>query len=154
MLIGGRSQRTAHEREAANKLRDRKFELADENTARCRDGKAKAVHAGRQRKGKIGNQQRFTHLGLFANKEDALRWQQSRFHQAGRRSRWLLFEQLRQGQHRRWGGLCRGGIAHSIASVVASSKIASPTVDSFREAARRSAVRASLLTLRRMPLVA
>ena len=45
-------------------------------------------------------------------------------------------------------------IAHSSASAVASSRIDSPTVDSLREAARRSAVRASLLTLRRMPLVA
>jgi hypothetical protein len=48
MLIGGRSQSTAHVREAADKLRDRKFELADENTARRRDGKAKAVCARRQ----------------------------------------------------------------------------------------------------------
>jgi hypothetical protein len=48
MLIGGGSQRTAHEREAADKLRDRKFELADEDPARGRDGKAKAVRTGRQ----------------------------------------------------------------------------------------------------------
>ncbi len=48
MLIGGRSQGTAHEREAADKLRDRKFELADEHTAPRRDGKTKAIHTGRQ----------------------------------------------------------------------------------------------------------
>jgi hypothetical protein len=48
MLIGGRSQSTAHVGEAADKLRDRKFELADENTAARRDGKAKAVCASRQ----------------------------------------------------------------------------------------------------------
>src|SRR5437879_4608426 len=101
MLIGGSSQRTAHEGEAADKLRDRKFELADENTTPRRDGKTKAVHAGRQRQGEVGNQQRLPYLGLSANEQDALRREQSWFHQAGRRSRWLLFEQLRQRQHRR-----------------------------------------------------
>src|SRR2546421_3997147 len=154
MLIGSCSQGTAHERESADELRDRKFELADEDSAPRRDGKAKAIDAGREGQGEVSNQQRLTYFGLSANKEDALWWQQSRLHQAGRRRRWLLFEQLRQRQNRRWDGLCRCGIAHSSASAVASSRIVSPTVDSLREAARRRAVRASLLTLRRMPLVA
>jgi hypothetical protein len=79
MLIGGRSQGAAHGGEAADKLRDRKFELADENPAPRRDGKAQAVDASRQCQGEIGNQQRLTHLGLSAHKQDALRWQQSRF---------------------------------------------------------------------------
>jgi hypothetical protein len=48
MLIGGGSQRTAHKREAADKLRDRKFELTDEHTAWRWDGKAQAVRASRQ----------------------------------------------------------------------------------------------------------
>jgi len=101
MLIGGRSQGTAHEREAADKLRDRKFELADEDAAPRRDRKAKAVGASRQRQGEVGNQERLTHLGLSADKQDTLRWQQSRFHQAGWCLRRLLLEQLRQRQHRR-----------------------------------------------------
>src|SRR6266699_5182 len=101
MLIGGRSQRTAHEREAADKLRDRKFELTDEDPARRRDGKAEAVRASRQGQGEVSNPQILTHLGLSTDKQDALGWQQSRFHQAGWRSRWLLLEQLRQRQHRR-----------------------------------------------------
>src|ERR1019366_3659410 len=46
------------------------------------------------------------------------------------------------------------GAAHSNASVVASSRIDSSTAEALREAARRKAVKASLLTLRRMPLVA
>ena len=46
------------------------------------------------------------------------------------------------------------GAAHSSASLVASSRIDSSTAAALREAARRKAVRASLLTLRRMPLVA
>jgi hypothetical protein len=98
MLIGGRSQGTAHEREAADKLRDRKFELADEDTAPRWDRKAKAVGASRQRQGEVGNQERLTHFGLSADEQEALWWQQSRFDQAGWRSRWLLFEQLRQRQ--------------------------------------------------------
>ena len=43
---------------------------------------------------------------------------------------------------------------HSIASAVASSKMASLTVCDLLAAASRSAVMASLLTLRGMPLVA
>ena len=45
MLIGGCSQGAAHEREAADKLRDRKFELAEEDPAPRRDRKAEVVDA-------------------------------------------------------------------------------------------------------------
>ena len=63
VLIGGRSQSTAHGGQAADELRDGQFELADQHTARRRDGKAEAVRAGRQRQGEVGDQQRFTPNG-------------------------------------------------------------------------------------------
>jgi hypothetical protein len=58
--LGGCSQCTAHEREAAYRLRDGKLKLAP--TARRRDAKAEAVRAGRQGQGEVGDQQRH---GLF-----------------------------------------------------------------------------------------
>jgi hypothetical protein len=48
MLIGGRSQGAAHVGEAAHKLRDRKFELTDEDPAPRRDRKAQAIDASRK----------------------------------------------------------------------------------------------------------
>jgi hypothetical protein len=101
MLIGGRSQGAAHVGKAADKLRDRKFELADENPAPRGDRKAQAVDASRKGQSEVGNQERLTHLGLSADKQDTLRWEQSGFDQAGRRSRWLLLEQLGQRQNGR-----------------------------------------------------
>ena len=47
--IRGASQRAAHEGEAADKLRDGEFELADQDAARSGDGKPGAVRAGGQR---------------------------------------------------------------------------------------------------------
>jgi hypothetical protein len=47
LLIGGCAQRTPHDGKAADELRDGKFELTDQDTARRRDGKADAVRAGR-----------------------------------------------------------------------------------------------------------
>src|SRR6266853_4232117 len=150
--IGGGAQGSPHDRQTADKLRDGKFELADQDASRSRDGKPGAARTGRQREGEVGDQQGFADLGLPTHEEDALRGQQSRFHQAGRRGRRLLLEKLRQRQHRGGWGLLGGG-GHSNASLVASSKIDSSTAAALRAAARRKAVRASLLTLRRMPLV-
>ena len=124
------------------------------HASRRRNGKPGAARAGRQREGKIGDQQGFADLGLSTHEQDALRGQQPRFHQAGRRAGGLLFQKLRQRQHRRLRGLLGCGAAHSNASLVASSRMDSSTVEALREAASRKAVRASLLTLRRMPLVA
>ena len=56
ILIGGRTQRSAHQGEAADELRDGQFELADEDSARRGDGKADAVRTGRERQRKIGDQ--------------------------------------------------------------------------------------------------
>ena len=56
ILIGGRTQRAAHQGEAADELRDGQFELADEDSARRGDGKADAVRTGRERQRKIGDQ--------------------------------------------------------------------------------------------------
>src|ERR1035437_3919381 len=104
--IRGGTHSSPHDRQAADKLRDGKFELADQDASRSGDGKPGAARAGRQR------------------------------------------------QHCRLRGLLGCGAAHSNASLVASSRIDSSTAEALREAARRKAVRASLLTLRRMPLVA
>src|SRR5258708_19547796 len=133
MLIGGGSQGMAQEGETMDKLRDRKLELADEDPAVRRDGKAQAVDTSRKCQGEIGNQQRLTHFGLSADKQDTLQWEQSRFDQAGRRRRWLLLEQLGQRQHRRWGGLGGCRRAHHSPSPVASSRIASPPLSPFPE---------------------
>jgi hypothetical protein len=54
--IGGAAHGSPHDRQAADKLRDGKFELADQDTARSGDGKPGAVRAGRQREGEVGNQ--------------------------------------------------------------------------------------------------
>ena len=116
--------------------------------------KAGAVFARGQRQGQIGHQQALAHLGLAAHKQDALRRQQSRLDPAGRRGGRLFGEQLRQRYHGRFGSRLSGGVFHSIASAVASSKMASFTVCDLLAAARRKAVIASLLTLRGMPLVA
>src|SRR5438093_7168808 len=70
-----------------------------------------------------------------------------RLHQARRRSSGLLLKQLTQRQHRPGVGF------HSSASVVASNRIDSSMRAALRAAARRTAVRASLLTLRKMPFV-
>jgi hypothetical protein len=80
VLIGGGSQRAAHKGEAADKLRDRKFELAHQDAARRGDGKADAVRASRQRQSQVGDQQRFAYLGFSADKQNALRRQQSRLY--------------------------------------------------------------------------
>ena len=54
------------------------------STRRARgNGKAGAVLAGGQRQRQVGDQQGLAHLGLAAHKQDALRRQQSRFHQPG-----------------------------------------------------------------------
>ena len=127
----------------------RQLELADQHTARSGDRKAQAIGAGRQRQRQVGDQQRFADLRLAAHKQNALRGQQARFDQAGRRSGRLLLQKLRQREDR--GGW---GVRHSSASLVASSRMASSTMAALRAAARRRAVRASLLTLRKMPLVA
>ena len=150
ILIRGRPYSFPHGGQAIDELRDRKFELTGEHTARRRDGESGTIRARRQRQGEIGDQQRLAHLGFSADKQNPLRRQQSGFYQTGRRTGGLLFQKLRQRQHSA-GGFLRG---HSIASVVASSRMASSTRDALREAARRKAVKASLLTLRRMPLVA
>ena len=140
-----------HGGQAVDELRDGKFELTDEHTARRGDGESAAMRAGRQRQGEIGDQQRLAHFGFSTDKQNPLRRQQSGLHQAGPRSGGLLLQKLGQRQHRSGRGFLAG---HSRASVVASSRIGSSTRVALREAARRKAVRASLLTLRRMPLVA
>ncbi len=154
VLIGGISQDAPHGGQAADELRDGQFELADQHTARRRDGKAGAVRAGRQRQREVGDQQRFADLRLPAHEQDSLRGQQSGFHQAGRRGGRLLLQQLGQRQDAGLGIFLACGGAHSSASVVASSRIASFTTAALRAAATRREVMASLFTLRGMPLVA
>src|SRR5579863_4052130 len=63
VLVGGISHDAAHGGQAADELRDGQFELADQHTARSRDGKASAVRAGRQRQREVGDQQRFATFG-------------------------------------------------------------------------------------------
>jgi hypothetical protein len=46
--IRGASNSSPHDREAADKLRDGEFELADQDASRSRDGKPGAVRAGGQ----------------------------------------------------------------------------------------------------------
>jgi hypothetical protein len=60
-------------RETADKLRNRKLELADQNAARRGHRKADAVRTGRQRQSQVGDQQRFAHLGFAAHKQNPLR---------------------------------------------------------------------------------
>ena len=111
-------------------------------------GKAQPIGAGRQRKSQVRHQQGFADFRLSADKQDALHRQQARLHQARRRSGRLSFQKLGQREdRRRW-------LRHNSASLVASSKMASSTVEALRVAASRRAVRTSLLTLRKMPLVA
>ena len=100
ILIRGRPYSFPHDRQAVDKLRDRKFELTDEDTARRRDGESGAMRAGRQRQGEVGDQQRLAHFGFSTDKQNPLRRQQSGLHQAGRRSGWLLLQKLGQRQHR------------------------------------------------------
>ena len=92
VLVGGRSHRAAHRRQAGNKLRRGQLELADQDTARGGYGETSAVFARGQRQGQIGHQQALAHLGLAAHKQDAFRRQQSRLDPAGRRSGRLLGE--------------------------------------------------------------
>jgi hypothetical protein len=47
--IRGGTHSSPHDRQAADKLRDGKFELADEDAAWRRDGKPAAARTGRQR---------------------------------------------------------------------------------------------------------
>src|ERR1035437_1022369 len=74
--IRGGTQSSPHDRQAADKLRDGKFELADQDATRSGDGKPGAARAGRQREGEVGDQQGFAHLGLSTHEQDALRGQQ------------------------------------------------------------------------------
>jgi hypothetical protein len=154
VLIGGISQDAPHGGQAADELRNRQFELANQHTARNWYGKAGAVRSGCQRQRQVGDQQRFANLWLPAHEQDSLWRQESGLDQAGRCSGRLLLQQLGQRQHAGLGiFLARGG-AHNSASVVASSRIASFTTAALRAAATRREVMASLFTLRGMPLVA
>src|SRR6516162_4728824 len=149
VLIGGAAHRVPHGGQTADELWDRQLELADEHTALRRDWESQSIGASGQRQRQVGDQQRFAHFRFPAHKQDALRGQQARFYEAGRWRGRLLFQELTQGKDRGCWGL-----AHNRASVVASSRIASFTADTLRAAASRRAVMTSLLTLRRMPLVA
>ena len=122
------SHGSPHDRQAADELRDGKFELADQHAARSGDGKSGAVRHRPPAKGEVGDQQGFAHFGFSTHEQDALRWQQSRFHQAGRRAGRLLLQKLRQRQYRRSRG-CLSVIA--VPRVVASSRIDSSTDGSF-----------------------
>ena len=62
--ICGASHNSPHDRQATDKLRDGKFELADQDAWRRGDGKPGAARAGRQREGEVGDQQGFADLGL------------------------------------------------------------------------------------------
>ncbi len=153
MVIGSCSQAAPHECQAADEWAQGQFKLADEHAARGRDRKSQPVAAGGQREGEIGNQQGFSHLGFAAHKENALGGQQPRLDQT-RRCGGLLLDELGQredGEAGRFGGRW---VAHSRASGAASSRMASVTREDWRAAARRKEAKASLLTLRRMPLVA
>ena len=154
VLIRRVSHDATHGGQAADELRDGQLKLADEHTARCRDGKPGAVRTGCQRQRQIRNQQRFADLRLSADKQDSLRRQQSGFHQTGRRGGRLLLQKLCQRQDTGLGIFLACSGAHSSASVVASSRIASFTTATLRAVATRRAVIASLFTLRGMPLVA
>ena len=116
-------------------------------------GKPVRSAAGRQRQREVGDQQRFAHFRFSAHKQNSLRRQQSGFHQAGRRVGGCCSSSWASDRTLGSAAFCVRG-AHSSASVVASSRMASSTTAALRAAARRKAVRASLLTLRRMPLVA
>src|ERR1035438_153915 len=60
--IRGGTHGAPHDRQAAYKLRDGKFELADQDAARRGDGNPGAARAGRQREGEVGDQQGFADL--------------------------------------------------------------------------------------------
>ena len=150
-LVGGGTQGAAHAGQTADELRHGQLELTDQDTPCRRNGKADAVRTGRQRESQIGDQQRLAYFGFAADEQNALRRQQCRFHQARRSRGGLLLQQLTQREHRRGGSRCS---LHNSASCVASSRIDSSTIAALRAAARRNAAKASLLTLRRMPLVA
>src|SRR5207249_2346605 len=141
----------AHGGQTESKLRSGQFELADQDAFWRWDMKPSVFATGRQGQSEIGDQKGFSGLGFAADKQDSLRRQQPRFDQAGFRLR-MIGEQFGQRQD----GTGRGfsGSAHKRASAAASIKTASSTVETLRLAARRNAVRASLLTLRGMPLVA
>src|ERR671922_1267877 len=154
VLIGGHSERTAQAGQTGNKLWYWQLELAHEHTARGGHGEAGAVLPGGQCQRQIGDQKRLADFGFAAHEENALRWQKSRFDPAGRRGGRLLGQQLRQREHRRGRRILGGAVFHSSTSAVASSKMASLMACSLRAAAKRRAVKASLLTLRRIPLLA
>ena len=80
-LVGGRAQRAAHHGQAADKLRYRQLELADQHGPWLSDRKAETVHAGRQRESQIGHQQRLAHFRFAAHEQNTLRRQQTGFHQ-------------------------------------------------------------------------
>src|SRR5204862_7377210 len=71
--IRGGAHSSSHDRQTADKLRDGKFELADQDAARRGDGTPSAVRTGRQREGEVGDQQGFADLGLAPYEQDALR---------------------------------------------------------------------------------
>ena len=71
--IGGASRGPPHDRQAADKLGDGKFELADQDASRSGDGEPGAVRTGRQRESEVGDQQRLTHFGFSTDKQNPLR---------------------------------------------------------------------------------
>ena len=149
--IGAVADGFAHRGQAESELRRGQFELADQDAFGRRDFKPRVFATGGQSQCQVGDEQRFSGLRFATEKKDSLRRQQAGFDQTGFRLG-MIGEQFGQRQD----GAARGFrlSTHSSASAAASMRTASSTMEALREAARRKAVKASLLTLRGMPLVA
>ena len=147
VLIRRLTQRLTHLSQARGKLLGGKLKLANQHTTRHGNLEAGARRSRGQRQGEIGDENRFANLGFAATKQNPLKREQGRFHEA-----WLGRGTGAEKVSKRDDS--RKFVAHSRASGVASSMAASSTTLLFRDAARRNAASARLLTLRIMPFVA
>jgi hypothetical protein len=95
MFIGSHSDGSAHAGQSSGELVYRKFKLAHQHAPARRHLKPRPGRSCRKTKCQIGNQQRFADLRFAATKEDSLRGQESRFNEAGLRSR-LQYQEFTQ----------------------------------------------------------
>ena len=153
ILVGGGAERMAHGGQTGNKLRHREFELADEHAAGGGHGESRRDPApAANASARLATSRLLPTLGSPPTNRMPCGGSSPGSIQPGggaagcSASNWASESTA--------AGVLGGALFHSRASEVASSKMASFTACSLRAAANRRAVNASLLTLRRMPLVA
>ena len=148
VLIGGIAHGSPHGGQAADELRDGKFELADQHTARSRDGKARCGPSRPPATGRGWRPAAICRPWALRPRTGCPAGATVRV-PPGRAARWAAAAPEAEPATAPWAGdFLAAAPLIAAPRVVASSRIASSTTAALREAARRRAVRASLLTLR------